>query len=82
MEKLPKIAGRKSCPMDMEPGTYWWCSCGLSQKQPFCDGSHKGTDFSPVKVEVPEAKRIGWCLCKHSEEGHICDGTHKSLPES
>lgn len=79
MTDLPKIAQKTPCVMEMEPGEYWWCSCGLSKSQPFCDGSHKGTDFTPQKVEITEKKKIAWCACKRSEDGHKCDGAHKKL---
>ncbi len=64
---------------DLEPGTYWWCSCGKSAKQPFCDGTHKGSAFSPVKFEVT-AKATHWlCGCKRTAKQPACDGTHKTL---
>ena len=78
----PTIADRKPCVQDMEPGTYFWCSCGKSSSQPFCDGSHKGTEFTPVKHEVTEAGKVAWCLCKHSGNSPLCDGSHAKLPES
>ncbi len=78
MEK-PKIASLKSYRLEMEAGEYYWCACGQSQNQPFCDGSHKGTAFSPVKEVITEAKTVSWCGCKHSEKGAFCDGTHKTL---
>ena len=64
---------------DMAPGTYYWCACGASKNQPFCDGSHKGTGFAPVKVEVPVQKKIAFCGCKHSHNGAFCDGSHAKL---
>ena len=64
---------------ELEPGTYYWCACGRSDTQPFCDGSHKGSSFSPVKFEVTE-KRSGWlCGCKHTQDAPFCDGNHKKL---
>jgi CDGSH-type Zn-finger protein len=63
----------------MEPGTYWWCACGRSKNQPFCDGSHKGTGIGPIKTELPEAKQVAWCACKHSQTKPFCDGTHRTL---
>ena len=80
-DNKPVVAKVGPIPLEMEPGTYFWCSCGRSANQPFCDGSHKGTSFSPVKVEITEKKKVGWCGCKHSKKGHLCDGTHKSLTE-
>jgi CDGSH-type Zn-finger protein len=63
----------------VEPGVYWWCACGRSKAQPFCDGSHKGTEFSPLKTEIKEKKTVAWCACKHSKNKPFCDGSHKSL---
>jgi CDGSH iron-sulfur domain-containing protein 3 len=60
-------------------GTYWWGACGRSQRQPFCDGAHKGTGFGPKKVEIAEAKTVAWCGCKHSKNGAFCDGSHAGL---
>ena len=79
MSEKPVIAARKPIVARYEAGVYWWCACGRSQNQPFCDGSHQGTSFSPVKVELSEEKQIAWCTCKHSKKGAFCDGTHKSL---
>jgi CDGSH-type Zn-finger protein len=63
----------------VQPGTYWWCACGRSKSQPFCDGSHKGTGFSPVEAEIAEAKTVAWCGCKHSKLAPFCDGSHSKL---
>lgn len=61
------------------PGTYFWCSCGRSKGQPFCDGSHKGTGFVPKKVVLTEAKTVAWCGCKHTKTPPFCDGSHSGL---
>ncbi len=63
----------------MKAGTYWWCACGGSQNQPFCDGSHTGTGFTPVKVDIGEAKMVAGCGCKHTHTAPFCDGTHSKL---
>ena len=63
----------------MEPGTYFWCACGRSANQPFCDGSHRGTSFKPQKVVVEEKQLIKWCMCRHSAEGALCDNKHREL---
>ena len=65
--------------MKMEPGTYFWCACGKSQDQPFCDGSHKGTKFSPVKKKIENPRTVSWCGCKISDDQPFCDGSHNSL---
>lgn len=75
----PKVAGRSPVVVDLDAGSYWWCACGESKNQPYCDGSHKGSDFSPVKVELPEAKRVALCTCKHTGNQPFCDGAHKKL---
>lgn len=62
-----------------EPGEYWWCACGRSKTQPFCDGSHKGTGFQPKPATITEAKTVAWCACKHSKKAPFCDGTHGTL---
>lgn len=79
MEIKPEIAGYRSIPMEMEPGTYWWCACGRSKNQPFCDGSHKGTGFEPIETEITEKRRVSWCTCKQSAKQPFCDGAHKQL---
>lgn len=75
----PDIPQKSPIVMEVEAGTYFWCSCGKSTNQPYCDGSHKGTAFTPTKEVVTEAKRVAWCGCKHSNNGSFCDGSHKAL---
>lgn len=75
----PIIAQRRPYVQAAVPGAYFWCSCGQSKAQPFCDGSHKGTSFAPVKVDITEPKTVAWCGCKHSGKGAMCDGTHSRL---
>ncbi|RMD49449.1 MAG: CDGSH iron-sulfur domain-containing protein [Ignavibacteria bacterium] len=75
----PKSPQKMPYVMDAEPKKYAWCSCGESSKQPFCDGSHKGTEFSPVIVEIEENKRVAWCGCKKSNNKPFCDGTHSKI---
>ena len=77
--ELPRIAGTRPAKMDLEPGTYWWCSCGLSASQPFCDGSHEGTGFEPVRLEISEPTFVALCTCKRSARGPHCDGAHRGL---
>ena len=74
-----KIAQKQPCIVNLEPGTYYWCSCGHSQTQPFCDGSHAGTDFEPLKFTVEAATTAVLCACKHTQEAPFCDGSHCNL---
>ncbi len=75
----PEVPQKSPIVQNVEPGTYWWCTCGRSAGQPFCDGSHKGTEFAPRKVEITEAKQVAWCACKHSANAPFCDGSHSGL---
>lgn len=76
----PKIAQKGPYPVQVEAGkSYYWCACGLSANQPFCDGSHKSTDLTPVKLEATETKTIYLCGCKHTANQPFCDGTHAKL---
>ncbi|MFQ5709170.1 MAG: CDGSH iron-sulfur domain-containing protein [bacterium] len=75
----PKIAAKVPSVLELEPGTYHWCACGRSQNQPFCDGSHKGTEFTPKEFVLEETKKVALCQCKHTHNAPFCDGTHKSL---
>jgi CDGSH-type Zn-finger protein len=75
----PRIAHRGPAQLTLEPGTYLWCSCGLSEAQPFCDGHHKGTAFRPQKLVIAEAQEVWLCQCKHTKTPPFCDGTHETL---
>ena len=57
--------------------TYFWCSCGLSKKQPFCDASHnKEGYFKPIKYLAKSDKEVWFCGCKHTKHQPFCDGSH------
>lgn len=75
----PVIADKKPCLLEMEPGDYYFCTCGRSKGQPFCDGSHAGTSFNPQKFTVEESCRMALCACKHTKHAPKCDGTHAHL---
>lgn len=76
----PEIANTMPYPTEVEKGkTYQWCACGKSSKQPFCDGSHKDTDITPIAYTAPKDKIVFFCGCKQSAKAPICDGTHSDL---
>lgn len=64
-------------PVNVEAGkSYYWCSCGKSKKQPFCDGSHTGTSLTPMKFDATESKTVYFCGCKATKKQPLCDGAH------
>ena len=75
----PKIAQKEPCQIELEPGTYYYCTCGQSKTQPLCDGSHSGTDFAPMEFEIKEKGEVWLCGCKHTKTPPYCDGSHKKL---
>jgi len=76
----PVIAQKSPFAVEVEAGkSYWWCSCGKSASQPFCDGAHKGTDFGPVEYKAEQDGTVYFCGCKHSANGALCDGSHAKL---
>jgi len=80
MSEVPNIAQKAPYPIALEAGkTYFWCSCGQSKNQPFCDGSHKTTSFTPTKFTAETTKTAYLCGCKQSAKAPFCDGTHNGL---
>ena len=76
----PVIAQKSPMPVVVEAGkTYFWCSCGQSKGQPFCDGSHKGSEFAPKRYTAEKDGTVYFCACKHSGNGPLCDGSHAKL---
>ncbi|RMG34601.1 MAG: CDGSH iron-sulfur domain-containing protein [Gammaproteobacteria bacterium] len=78
----PVVAKRGPCVVELEEGKeYWWCACGRSRNQPFCDGSHEGTGIQPVQFVEDQGGKRGLCCCKHTRNPPYCDGSHNDLPE-
>jgi CDGSH iron-sulfur domain-containing protein 3 len=77
---IPAVAQKAPYFIDVEVGkTYYWCRCGLSRKQPLCDGSHKSTNLAPLAYVAMETKRVAMCGCKYSATKPLCDGSHNRL---
>ena len=73
----PDSPNNSPCMIELEPNTdYWWCACGNPNTQPLCDGSHKGTEFKPLKFNVSEKRSYQLCGCKKSKNPPYCDGSH------
>lgn len=80
MSDAPIIAQKAPYPVEVEAGkTYYWCACGKSQKQPFCDGSHKGSSLTPIQFTAEETKTAWLCGCRQTAGKPFCDGAHKAL---
>jgi CDGSH iron-sulfur domain-containing protein 3 len=79
-DRQPVIAQKGSYKIDVEAGkSYWWCACGKSASQPFCDGSHKGSGLAPMEFKAEETATVSFCGCKHSAKAPRCDGTHRTV---
>ena len=77
IETKPNALIKAPIPVDVQEGkTYFWCTCGLSATQPFCDGSHKDTDFAPLVWTAPDSRRVFMCACKKTQNQPVCDGAH------
>lgn len=80
MSDEAKIAQKGPYPVEVEEGkNYFWCACGRSQNQPFCDGSHSVTDLRPVKYTATKTGKVFFCGCKQSSKQPLCDGSHNDL---
>jgi len=67
--------------VECAPGKHAYCMCRHSRQFPYCDGTHRGTEISPIKVMIEEAKTVAWCACGDSANKPYCDGSHRSGSE-
>ena len=73
----PEKAGDAPIGVNVVEGkSYYWCTCGKSLKQPFCDGSHKGSEFGPLTWKADQSKKVFFCTCKATKDQPMCDGSH------
>lgn len=76
----PVIANRSPIGVDVVAGrTYWWCTCGRSSRQPFCDGTHNPAQFKPLKYVAEQTGLVWFCACKQTSTAPLCDGRHRGL---
>jgi CDGSH-type Zn-finger protein len=78
----PTVADNKPIPVELTAGEkYFFCTCGKSSNQPFCDGSHKGTEFAPKAFVAEKDGKAFLCQCKQTANAPFCDGSHSSIPD-
>ena len=88
MENSPPLKPKRSYALEpiqvtLNRGVYFWCACGYSKKQPFCDGSHRMTNLQGMRFTITEEEQVVFlCACKHTKNPPFCDGTHKSLAQN
>jgi CDGSH-type Zn-finger protein len=76
----PVVAQKSPIPADIKKGeTYYWCSCGKSSNQPFCNGAHQDTSFEPLAFTAEKDEEVYLCACKHTKNAPYCDGSHENL---
>jgi len=75
----PEIPQKAPYVIDEKAGDKYWCACGRSKNQPYCDGSHGGTEFTPMRVTIEAPRKVAWCGCKRSNNKPFCDGSHARL---
>lgn len=76
------VGGKAPAPVEVTAGeTYWWCACGRSKTQPFCDGSHQVTALEPLEWVAPATRKVFFCTCKQTKTAPLCDGSHNRLDE-
>jgi len=82
MSELPVVAKKGPYAVEVKEGeTYYWCACGKSKNQPFCDGSHEGTGFTPVEFVADKTGKVAFCGCKRTNNQPRCDGEHNNIED-
>src|SRR5438105_13003502 len=76
----PFTARPGACVVEEQSGEFWWCACGKSERQPYCDGSHRGGPVGPVIVRFDAARTVSWCRCKQTGSRPFCDTLHECTP--
>ncbi len=80
MAEDPICAQKAPYAIEVEAGkSYFWCACGRSQNQPFCDGSHNDTGIAPLKYTAEKDTKAFFCGCKATANSPLCDGSHAKL---
>lgn len=82
MPRCPRIYATQPVTLDLEAGDHWWCACGLSGHQPFCDGEHTGTGMRAKKFTLAAPAKVVLCNCKQTQTPPFCDGSHSKLIQS
>ena len=77
----PVVTQKHPYVLELDAGSYWWCACGRSENQPFCDGSHQGTGIEPREFTLSERQKVWLCGCRHTKTPPFCDGAHKALED-
>lgn len=79
MNEKPVCTQKAPYAVELQAGDHYWCACGRSKNQPYCDGAHSGTGIEPRKITVERSGTHYLCGCRASKNGAFCDGSHSTL---